>query len=59
MSKAMVSMRMVVCRCHVHHLRTSCSFNPAAAGGNIIETGADFYRLATTCARAEQQVAAG
>jgi hypothetical protein len=24
-------------------------------GGNIIETGTDFYRLATTRARAEQQ----
>ncbi len=28
-------------------------------GGNIIETGTDSYRLATTRARAEQQAAAG
>jgi hypothetical protein len=28
-------------------------------GGNIIETRTDFYRLATTRARAEQQSAAG
>ncbi|MDQ0988826.1 hypothetical protein QFZ74_000054 [Streptomyces sp. V3I7] len=28
-------------------------------GGNIIETGADSYRLATTRARAEQQDTAG
>ncbi|RKS97245.1 hypothetical protein BX286_7062 [Streptomyces sp. 3211.6] len=29
------------------------------SGGNIIETGTDSYRLATTRARAEQQAAAG